>query len=77
MVAQSDLLNFANELFKEHKFIFLSQKVDLSKLTTLQKKLKKEINSFEQSILINQKKIEKLISSILPEALLTDHCLIM
>ena len=65
---QSDLLNFANELFKEHKFIFLSQKVDLSKLTTLQKKLKKEINSFEQSILINQKKIEKLISSILPEA---------
>ena len=65
---QSDLLKFANELFKEHKFIFLSKKIDLSALLTLQKDLKKEINSFEKSILINQKKLEKLISSILPEA---------
>ena len=65
---QSDLLKFGNELFKEHKFIFLSQKVDLSELLNLQKDLKKEINFFEKSVLINQKKLEKLISSISPEA---------
>ena len=65
---QSDLLKFGNELFKEHKFIFLSQKVDLSELLNLQKDLKKEINFFEKSVLTNQKKLEKLISSISPEA---------
>ncbi len=61
---QEDLLQVSKELFKDQKFIFINELMDLKSISLRQKELIKSINQFEKSILNYQKNLSNLIQGI-------------
>ena len=65
---QEDLLRVSSELFKDQKFIFINELMNISSLSIRQKELIKKINQFEKSIVVHQANLDNIIKGISPSA---------